>query len=268
MPNNITGTAQTYFYPEFIQDGDTVQDGHFLVHLGNNGKLTVPTQQQTGSITITKTDGAGEPLEGAGFTLFEVTTDPATGEVTNSTPVDLDLNDSIAPGAGTDGKYPYEKTTSYYQAIAIENPETDQNYNSSTNRYIVANSDGSTAEYIVHRDEDNNKLYYYVPIEENDIKDNMTIVAMVEFSNLDISKTYQFVETTRPNGYIQNTDGTSGAITLPVNGVYDIQYEVVNHRNISLPSSGLGGVTTLLMIGAVLVVAGAGYLILRKRKVN
>lgn len=268
--NNITGTAQTYFYPEYIADdpdNPSPYHGHFLVHLGNNGKLTVPTQQQTGSITITKTDGAGEPLEGAGFTLFEVTTDPTTGEITNRTPVDLDSTDQIDPDAGLDGKYPYEKTTSYYQAIAIENPDTDQNYDSSTNRYTVANSDGTTSEYIVHRD-DNNTLYYYVPIEESKIEDSMTIVAMVEFSNLDISKTYQFVETTRPAGYIQNTDGTSGAITLPVNGVYDIQYEVVNHRNISLPSSGLGGVTTLLMIGAVLVVAGAGYLILRKRKIN
>ncbi len=57
--NNVTKTADDFYYPTFVGNVGDPLDGKFVVHLGNNGKLSIPA---TGALEISKTVTAAEGL--------------------------------------------------------------------------------------------------------------------------------------------------------------------------------------------------------------
>lgn len=195
---------------------------------------------RSGSITITKRDGYGNLLSGAGFTLYY-----------------YDDNDQKV-------KVGNEK----YTALAIRTnfKDDDTKFDEVSMRY----NDG-TASYIVHTDTDN-KHFYYRFLTESEIQQfyNGTfaqkdyVEAIVQFDELKLNHEYCIEETTVPNGYMQNADisETMGHITLPKTvgegndqvDYYDILYTVTNHAKMVLPTTGLHGIHNILAIAIVFVV--------------
>lgn len=194
-----------------------------------------------GTITVTKRDGAGNLLEGAGFTLYTA--------------------DGSAPVGG-------EQTVGLYLRTEIQDQDLISNGRISIGKetYIVQNEAGETP-------------FYYRPLTEEEIEQYRAgefhnpdkVEAVVIFTGLDPDKTYLLRETTVPTNYLQasdignisfDTDDVSG-IALPGDDL-DLLYVVENHGEIILPSTGwqilfFGGVGLLLMA------AGAALLLVRRR---
>lgn len=203
---------------------------------------------RSGSITITKRDGTGSILSGAGFTLYSV---DSNGE---KTPV----------GA--------EKITAL--AIRTEIDANESGFDKDAMRY----NDG-TSSYIVHENEEKNAYFYYRLLTETErnqyyagtLPNSENVEAIVQFEELDLSLTYAIEETTVPKGYVQNAamEETMSKIKLPLeegsnNAYYDILYTVTNHNEMILPTSGLKGIAAIVGIGVVLV--GAAFVLWRLRR--
>lgn len=201
-----------------------------------------------GSITITKRDGSGNLLEGAGFTLYD-----SDGEVVKVT------TDGVADENGTADEL------MVYLACRTPIQSDDQNYDPVRNRYTA--SDGS--QYIVHRTVGTEDLFYYRKLTEeeaDDYRQNPSgydkIEAVVEFSGLPLG-TYTFKETEVPESYIAANDQS---VNLEASGVsyYDVLYTVENHKGLVLPTTGLNGIGFIVAAGAILAAGGGGYFFFRR----
>lgn len=201
-----------------------------------------------GSITITKRDGSGNLLEGAGFTLY----DSDGREVTVTA-------DGVADEAGT------ETELMVYLACRTTIQNDDPNYDPVRNRYTA--SDGS--QYIVHRTVGTDDLFYYRKLTEGEAdsyRDNPSgydsIEAVVEFSGLPLG-TYTFKETKVPASYMAAKERE---VNLDTTGVsyYDVLYSVENHKGLTLPTTGLNGIGLIVAAGAILAAGGGGYFFFRR----
>lgn len=201
-----------------------------------------------GSITITKRDGSGNLLEGAGFTLYD-----SNGDVVKVTA------DGVADENGTADKL------MVYLACRTPIQSDDLNYDPVRNRYTA--SDGS--QYIVHRTVGTDDLFYYRKLTEEEAgnyRQNPSgydkIEAVVEFSGLPLG-TYTFKETEVPESYMAANDQS---VNLETPGVsyYDVLYTVENHKGLVLPTTGLNGIGFIVAAGAILAAGGGGYFFFRR----
>lgn len=214
----------------------------------NPSEVLFFNRYRPGSITITKRDGSGNLLLGAGFTLYE-------------------YSDGNADGIGA--QIGEEKEVKLRIRERFKAGEAGIQYDSGLGRVTV---EGKT--YIVHRgkDEDGTEyLYYYREPESGEDENTPGAEAIVEFTGLDVGKTYVIKETKVPDGYVDSKlilNGEDGkGIRLPVSGVYDISYTVENHRKLELPVSGMKGVSNIAAVGMLIFTAGAGvFLASRKRR--
>lgn len=201
--------------------------------------LTFTNRQ--GTITVTKRDGIGNLLEGAGFTLY-------TGD--GKTQI------------GT------EQRVALYLRVDIQDTDDISNgrITIGTETYIVQNESGESP-------------FYYRPLNDEEIRQyhagtldhSEKVEAVLIFTGLNIDQTYLLRETTTPKDYVQapditgisfDTDAVAG-IALPGDDL-DLLYTVENHHTVVMPSTGwnpflLGGIG-LLMMGAGVV------LLLQKRR--
>lgn len=250
----ITETTQGYS-PTVTVNGQQVQvvNGAISGTVGNddvNGNIqpteVVYTNKRSGSITLTKHDGNGKILSGAGFTLYTVDGDSKT-------------------------KVGSEKLTSL--AVKKEFDKDDQSFDKDAMRY----NDGNNS-YIVHTATKNEKYYYYrflTEAERNQYYNGTfdeagNVEAIVQFEELDLNTTYCIEETTVPNGYMQNAsiNNELSSITLPYHDdndtYYDILYSVTNHAQMVLPTTGLHGIYGMLEIAIVFVIIAVLSLKYRK----
>lgn len=208
------------------------------------------TNSRTGSITITKRDGVGNLLSGAGFTLYTV------------------------DAQGNKTQYRTEQRTAL--AMNVEVQEDDRNFDQDAMRY----TDGTNS-YTVHTTKDNGYFYYRFLSESErqqyyngTLQNSDRVEAVVQFTDLPLENTYAVEETTVPDGYVQNADfeATMGEIRLGgsagegANPVYDILYTVTNHRKLVLPTAGQMGIAPTLMMGVLLLAAAALLLWTANRK--
>lgn len=243
----IKETTQGYT-PAVTVNGEeqSVVDGAISGTINNKKENNyIPTDvvysnTRSGSITITKRDGYGNLLSGAGFTLYY-----------------YDDNDQKV-------KVGNEKYTAL--AVRIDFKDDDTKFDEVSMRY----NDG-TASYIVHTDTDNQHFYYRF-LTESEIQQFYNgsfaqkdqVEAIVQFDELKLNHEYCIEETTVPNGYMQNADisETMGHIKLPKTVgegndqvyYYDILYTVTNHAKMVLPTTGLHGIHNILAIAIVFVV--------------
>lgn len=201
-----------------------------------------------GSITITKRDGSGNLLEGAGFTLYD-----NNGDVVKVTA------DGVADENGTADEL------MVYLACRTPIQSDDLKYDPVRNRYTA--SDGS--QYIVHRTVGTDDLFYYRKLTEkeaDDYRQNPSgydkIEAVVEFSGLPLG-TYTFKETEVPKSYIA-ADEQSVNLETPGVSYYDVLYTVENHKGLTLPTTGLNGIGFIVAAGAILAAGGGGYFFFRR----
>lgn len=241
----ISGTIQ-----EKEEDGSQTE--------GNDSQpaanAVVYTNTRSGSITITKRSGVGTLLSGAGFTLFSTKED------------------------GTLTKVGTEKFTALAVRCDIRNPDNDSNFDRERMRYT---KDGQS--YVVHATE-GDTYFYYRFMEEGEIdqyydgvfaeEDN--VEAIVQFDELPLDNTYAIKETTVPDGYMQNADieNKMSKIKLPFEKdetnkiyIYDVLYTVVNHKQMTLPTSGLDGIGKMLATGLLLTTLAAVLLWLANRRI-
>ncbi len=238
-----------------LPDGFTVTDptggrakGTLSETAENNTVTFANVYTPEGSITITKRDGSGNLLEGAGFTLYD-----SDGDVVKVT------TDGVADENGTADEL------MVYLACRTPIQSDDQNYDPVRNRYTA--SDGS--QYIVHRTVGTEDLFYYQKLTEEEA-DNYRqdpsgydkIEAVVEFSGLPLG-TYTFKETEVPESYIAANDQS---VNLETPGVsyYDVLYTVENHKGLVLPTTGLNGIGFIVAAGAILAAGGGGYFFFRR----
>ena len=241
------------FTPTVMVNDQVVEvvDNSISGQLGQNNTVNtvVFTNSRTGSITITKRDGVGNLLSGAGFTLYTV-------------------------DAGSKTQYRTEQRTAL--AMNVEVQEGDQNFDRDAMRY----TDGTNS-YTVHTTKDNGYFYYRFLSESErqqyyngTLQNSDRVEAVVQFTDLPLENTYAVEETTVPDGYVQNADfeATMGEIRLGApagegdNPVYDILYTVTNHRKLVLPTAGQMGIAPTLMMGVLLLVAAALLLWFARRK--
>lgn len=201
-----------------------------------------------GSITITKRDGSGNLLEGAGFTLYD-----SNGYVVKVTA------DGVADENGTADEL------MVYLACRTTIQSADPDYDPVRNRYTA--SDGS--QYIVHRTVGTDDLFYYRKLtkeEADNYRKNPSgydeIEAVVEFSGLPLG-TYTFKETKVPESYIA-ADEQSVNLETPGVSYYDVLYTVENHKGLTLPTTGLNGIGFIVAAGAILAAGGGGYFFFRR----
>ena len=232
------------------------------------------TNSRTGSITITKRNGEGGLLSGAGFTLARVGAD------------------------GTISPVRAEQFTYLVMRTEIDDWANDTRFDQDTMRYLA--EDG--ASYIVHTvraaDGGASGYFYYRPLTRAEseafnagkwtAEEAAKVEAIVQFADLPLTDEagapiqYAIRETTIPDGYMQNGDieAYMSDITLPMqptdgagqpvpgtNPVYDVLYTVSNFQGVELPVSGLSGVTGGLMLGALLLGGGAAVWLVHKQRV-
>ena len=215
-----------------------------------NVTALVFTNSRTGSITITKRDGLGNLLSGAGFTLYTVDAE------------------------GNKSPYGTEQMTAL--AMNEEVLDGDQNFDKDAMRY----TDG-TSSYPVHKTRESDYFYYRMLTEterqqyyNGSLPDSDRVEAVVQFTDLPLKNTYAVTETTVPDGYVQNGnfETTMGSIQLgqtpegQANPVYDILYTVTNHKEMILPTAGQMGITPTLLMGVLLLAAAALLLWTARRK--
>lgn len=238
-----------------LPDGFTVTDPtggraeRTLLETAENNAVTFENvYTPEGSITITKRDGSGNLLEGAGFTLYD-----SNGDVVKVTA------DGVADENGTADKL------MVYLACRTPIQSDDLNYDPVRNRYTA--SDGS--QYIVHRTVGTDDLFYYRKLTEEEAgnyRQNPSgydkIEAVVEFSGLPLG-TYTFKETEVPESYMAANDQS---VNLETPGVsyYDVLYTVENHKGLVLPTTGLNGIGFIVAAGAILAAGGGGYFFFRR----
>lgn len=243
------------FTPTVTVNGNTVpvQDNSISGQLEQETKnvtALVFTNSRTGSITITKRDGLGNLLSGAGFTLYTV------------------------DAKGNKSPYGTEQMTAL--AMNKEVPDNDPNFDKDAMRY----TDG-TSSYPVHKTKESDYFYYRMLTEterqqyyNGSLPNSDRVEAVVQFTDLSPENTYAVKETTVPDGYVQNGnfETTMGSIQLgqtpegQTNPVYDILYTVTNHREMILPTAGQMGITPTLLMGVLLLAAAALLLWTARRK--
>lgn len=207
----------------------------------SNSVTFTNTYTRDGSITITKRDGTGNLLLGAGFTVYDSTGTQVVKE---------------------------ERSVQLAEVIKLTDIPDNPNYDAATNRFIV----GDTA-YIVHHTDENGYFYYRTLTDEEIGEYNSgsfrgTVEAVVEFSDLQ-DGTYIVKETNTPDDYITAPDIK---VTLPeVKGElpdqtyhYDVLYTVENHKGLVLPTTGLNGIGFIVAAGAILAAGGGGYFFFRR----
>lgn len=204
----------------------------------------VYTNTRSGSITLTKKDGQGNILSGAGFTLYSV-------------------ND-----AGNKTKVGNEQITQL--VVRTEIGDSDSNFDEDSMRYNVG-----TESYIVHNINGKNCYYRWLTEAEKQAYYNGTfadqdkVEAVVEFDELPLGQ-YCIEETTVPDGYTQNAalEQTLSGIVLPMtvgegnttDVYYDILYTVTNHAKLVLPTTGIDGIHNGLTLAiGIMFVAIIGW---------
>lgn len=202
------------------------------------------TNTRSGSITLTKKDGQGNILSGAGFTLYSV------GDAGNKT------------------KVGNEQFTQLVVRTEIGN--SDSNFDKDSMRYNVG-----TESYIVHNINGKNCYYRWLTEAEKQAYYNGTfadkdkVEAVVEFDELPLGQ-YCIEETTVPDGYTQNAalEQTLSGIVLPMtvgegnttDVYYDILYTVTNHAKLVLPTTGIDGIHNGLTLAiGIMFVAIIGW---------
>lgn len=209
----------------------------------------VYTNTRSGSITITKRNGTGQLLSGAGFTLY---TKDASGKLTAFMPEQLT---ALAMRYGITGE---------------EFDEDTMRYNKGTESYVVHTADDGKSYFYYRLLTDAEREQYYA----GTLPDKENVEAIVQFDELPLDNTYAIKETTVPQGYVQNADieQTMSNIKLPfekneTNKIYDVLYTVVNHKQMTLPTSGLDGIGKMLATGLLLTTLAAVLLWLANRRI-
>lgn len=242
MDGAISGTIQ-----EKEEDGSQAE--------GNDSQPAVTkvvyANKRSGSITITKRNGTGQLLNGAGFTLCSYSkenTDKPIECVEQMTALAMRYT---VNGDGSDEKF--DRDT--------------MRYNDGTESYVVhsANANGVTT-YFYYRflTEDEQNQY-----DDGKLEGQENVEAIVQFDELPLDKTYAIQETTVPQGYVQNADFEQemSGITLPKDNVYDVLYTVVNYKKLTLPTSGLDGIGSMLATGLLLTTLAAVLLWIASRRI-
>lgn len=227
MPDMEPNTNYTGVYSVFGNTGTYEEQAHY-----------VNKRSPESSIAVTKVTGYGDPLPGAGFTLYEV---DANGEILEET-ASAEVRTELAYMEPLNGDEPgYDSTLQIYTR------------------------DGES--YPVHREEADGKisLYYFRPLTEEEKTayyngtldavglDEKRIRAVAEFKNLHSHKRYQLRETTVPEGYVLThpPDQIFDFKDKDGNPVLNVLYEVKNFRLMDLPTTG-GILTFLVTVGAAL----------------
>lgn len=216
----------------------------------NKVNAVVYTNSRSGSITITKRNGTGQLLSGAGFTLYK-----------------------IVEGK----KVEIEKDKKTELAMLVEIDVSDPNLDLEAMRYKDEDK-----EYIVHMSEEEGtaKYFYYRFLTENEknkyyqgkLEGSEKVEAIVQFTELELQQEYAIEETIIPEGYAQNGDFEEkfGSITLPLdkNGkdYYDLLYTVTNHQKMVLPTAGLFGIGAVIGIGCACILISVFLWRMRKKK--
>lgn len=216
-------------------------DGTLAEEAASNSVTFTNTYTRDGSITITKRDGTGNLLLGAGFTVYD-------SEGTNIVKAEMMVH--------------------LAEVVKLTDIPDNPNYDAATNRFMVEDT-----AYIVHHTEENGYFYYRTLTDKEIVQYNAgsfqgTVEAVVEFSNLP-EGTYIVRETKTPDNYITAPDIE---VTLPeVQGEtpdqtyhYDVLYTVENHKGLTLPTTGLGGIGFIAAAGAILTAGGGGYFFFRR----
>lgn len=203
---------------------------------------------RSGSITITKRNGTGQLLSGAGFTLYT-----------------KDGDNFIV--------FQPEQLTALAMRCKIDEGKFDKDamrYNDGTESYVVHTTDDGESYFYYRFLTDAEREQYYA----GTLLDKENVEAIVQFDELPLDNTYAIKETTVPQGYVQNADieQTMSNIKLPfekneTNKIYDVLYTVVNHKQMTLPTSGLDGIGKMLATGLLLTTLAAVLLWLVNRRI-
>ena len=237
----------------FAVQGDAARNG--TLNEGENTISFVNVYTAEGSITITKRDGNGGLLEGAGFTLYDADNNPVT----------VDENGRADPESSA-------AEVAVYLAEKIVIQPDNLNYDAVRNRY----TDGAGIQYIVHRtqglDGQSDTLFYYRKLTEEEIQSYhenpgayTDVEAVAEFSGLELN-TYRVEETTVPDGGYIKAEDINVTIGGGTEDYYDYLYTVENHKGLILPTTGLNGIGLITAAGVILLAGGSGYFILRRKK--
>lgn len=237
----------------FTVQGDAARNG--TLNEGENTISFVNVYTAEGSITITKRDGNGGLLEGAGFTLYDADNNPVT----------VDENGRADPESSA-------AEVAVYLAEKIVIQPDNLNYDAVRNRY----TDGAGIQYIVHRtqglDGQSDTLFYYRKLTEEEIQSYhenpgayTDVEAVAEFSGLELN-TYRVEETTVPDGGYIKAEDINVTIGGGTEDYYDYLYTVENHKGLILPTTGLNGIGLITAAGVILLAGGSGYFILRRKK--
>lgn len=240
LPKDTSCTVE-----ENPEDGYLSKQNRFEITIPPNTTVKAAFENVcSGSVTITKRDGAGSYLTGAGFTLYEY---DENGNYTEKNKI-----------AG-------ETFVQLCRKVSCTENDPGVTFDSAHGRITV---DGTS--YILHRigeESGTTHFYYYRPLAEGEDSSGKDIEAVAIFTNLDPFKKYTIIETTVPDDYNdlglfdgKNHDG----ISLPADGIYDLTYVVENHKKFHLPSAGAGGIALSVMLGVILLAAGCTILSRRK----
>ena len=190
---------------------------------------------KTGSVTVVKKDNEDNPLEGAGFTVF----DSAGKEVES------------------------EKKTVLSKRVTFTSSQSG--YDAEANRIEVAGKS-----YIVHKDQ-SNRLFYYSILSAEERGQYFagsfsgTVDAVAEFSGLQINEKYTLKETSPPEGYISNQESIDFTLTDISSEKFDVTYTVIN-RKLELPAAGGDGPGIFALCGLLVFLGAASVLIMRLKQ--
>lgn len=200
-----------------------------------------------------------------------------SGTTTNKNKVYLEYsNNPNASGADELGKTPEDIVWVF--TYEVDNKKVDANSNDplADAGFRLYDSIGETEIKLIY----DNEISAYRPVKLDEIAEEMISASNGVFNikGLDAG-TYVLKETTVPEGYNkcadttitisaehdEATDGTSATTTLLSNS--NVTNRIENKKGSTLPETGGMGTTVFYALGAVLVV-GAAYVVLKRRKEN
>ena len=220
------------YYGTVNSDALTVDTGKNTASISygdNNNNNSTPvseTNVYNAKISVTKTDGSGAALNGAGFKLknaagkwYKYTAATADAPASVTWVDNKDDGTEIFPTAGTEA-----------------NPEYDE-------AAAAAAADAG---------------------EEYDVPETISGAAVATFTGL-VNGIYTLVETTVPTGYNQAADSTVTIADDDFEADITVGATVVNNQGTELPSTGGIGTTIFYVVGGMLVAAALVMLITKKR---
>ncbi len=222
---------------------------------------TAVNEQLLGSVTIRKKANSGENLEGAEFSLYQT-----------FHKLEDDAFYAADEGVGTEYQQAYKTVTTslQYKIMLGSDVSNLDGYDEKSNRLTVDGRD-----YIVHKEHtgDDITYYYYTDIVPENT-DNVQQEAVAVFENLPLYGSsgklyYTMRETKVPTGYLSLADFKSLTCMDLKDGygsTRDICFVVENSKMMKLPVTGGSGMSTVVILGTVMILLGGIYILLMAYK--